>query len=134
MGGGTAYRLCIYDMADRVVGQLHVDRAGQVCGPKNKACWKAVESRGYAYRDGTLSADGVKRLRVVAGSIDEGRIRLKAANVARNPPALPTGITTALEGNDRATVQLVTSDAGCVSVTLDRVKEAEGSIFRATGP
>lgn len=132
MGGETAYRLCVYDAADRRVGQLIVDRAGRSCGPKDKACWKAIDAGGYAYRDRESSSDGVKRLVVVAGSVGKGRVGLKAGNAARKDrSSLPGGIAAALEGNDRATVQLVASDAGCIGVVLGRVKKADGSTFKA---
>jgi hypothetical protein len=135
VGGETAYRLCVYDAAGRVVVRLAVDRAGHACGPKDEACWKALKAKGYAYRDATSSADGVTRLVAKAGPVGKGGVRLKARNVAKKGRAsLPTGIAAALAGNDRATVQLVTSDAGCMSVVLDHVKTADGSTFKAKHP
>ena len=135
VGGATAYRLCIYDAADRLAGRLAVDRAGDTCGAGEKACWKALELGGYAYRDETASADGVTRLAVKAGLPGKGGVRLGARNATRKAQtSLPTGIAAALESNDRVTVQLVASGAGCMSVGLDRVQKADASTFKAKRP
>jgi len=135
VGGETAYSLCVYDAADRVVGRLLVDRAGRACAPKQEACWKTLRAEGYAYRDRASSADGVTRLVAKAGSLGKGGVRLQAGNAARKGRvSLPTGIAAALAGNNRATVQLVTSDAGCMSVVLDQVKTADGATFKAKHP
>jgi hypothetical protein len=133
--GPTAYRLCIYDAADRLVGRLLMDRAGDVCGARERPCWRTLEVGGYTYRDPTASADGVRRLDAKAGSPGKGGVRLGARNATRKGIAsLPTGVAAALESNDRATVQLVTSDAGCMSVVLDRVQKADGGTFKAKRP
>jgi hypothetical protein len=108
VAGGTSYRLCIYDGGDRLVGQLGVDRAGETCGPRNEPCWKALGSSGYRYRDKASAADGVKELLVKSG---KGPVRLNARNKARKGYlSLPTGAAAALEGAERATAQLLTSD------------------------
>lgn len=130
--GTTAYRLCIYDAAARLVGRLEVDRGGGVCGAAATPCWKTLDVGGYGYRDDTASADGVTRLAARAGTAGKGAVRLRARNAARKAHAsLPTGIAAALESQDRATVQLVTSDAGCMSVVFDHVQKADGSTFKA---
>ena len=135
VGGATIYRLCIYDEAERLVGRLAVDRAGDVCGAKERPCWRTLEVGGVAYRDETASADGVTRLAVRAGPTGKGGARVGARNSARKGhSALPTDIAAALEANDRATVQLITSDAGCISAVLNRVQQAERSVFKAKRP
>ena len=131
----TVYRLCIYDAADRLVGRLAIDRAGDVCGAGVRSCWRTIEGRGYAYRDERASADGVRRLDVKAGSSGKGGVRLGARNATgKGLASLPTGIAGALASNDRATVQVVTSDAGCISAVLPRVQKADGSTFKAKRP
>ena len=132
VGGTTAYRLCIYDGTDRLVGRLAVDRAGGTCGSKDRACWKALGTKGYLYRDEASAADGVKRLLAKGGRPGKGTVRLQARNEPRQGfDALPTGLAAALEGSDRATAQIVTSDAGCVSAVLERVRKADAATFKA---
>jgi hypothetical protein len=132
VGGTTAYRLCIYDESDGLVGLLQVDRAGDVCGSASKPCWKAVGTKGWAYRDPTSSADGVKRLVAKSGRPGKGSIRLKARNKERKGfTSLPTGLAAALNGNEGATVQMLADDAGCVSARLERVRKADGTTFKA---
>jgi hypothetical protein len=132
IGGSTAYRLCIYDAVDRLVGRLQVDRAGQTCGSAGKACWNAIGDQGWVYRDPTASADGVRRLLAKGGRPGKGSIRLKAHNKARKDlTSLPVGIAAALETNQRATVQLTADDAGCVSALVERVRKADGAAFKA---
>lgn len=130
--GDTAYRVCVYDADRRAVGRLVVDRAGDTCGSKGKPCWKATEGDTYVYRDPAAAADGVRRLVATAGDVGRGSISIKAGNKPRAGQAsLPTGLANALEANAAATVQVVTSDASCVSVVLERVKRADGEIFMA---
>lgn len=62
---GTAYRVCIYNDASALVGQLEVDRAGDTCG--TAPCWKALggdppAGKGYKYKDDARAANGVAKI------------------------------------------------------------------------
>lgn len=126
------YRLCIYDAADGLIGGLAVDRAGDVCGRNGASCWEAAGTNGWAYRDPSSSADGVKRVLIRGGVSGKAAVRLKARNKARKGrEALPSGLAASLEANDRTTLQLQADDAGCVTAVLARVRRADGVVFRA---
>src|SRR5262249_57246605 len=60
--GNTRYDVCIYDAANQLRASLEVPRAGQLCGPDQKPCWKAKQDRGWTYKDPAGSADGVNLL------------------------------------------------------------------------
>lgn len=115
-----------------MVGRLEVDQAGKTCGAAGEACWKPIGAKGWAYRDPSSSADGVKRLLTKSGDAGKGSVRLKARNRARKGlTSLPVGLAAALEASAHATAQLIADDAGCVSARLERVREADGTVFEA---
>ncbi len=110
---------------------LLVDRAGQLCGTKD--CWKPIgppppDGKGYVYKDKDHSSDGVGLVKLKAG--DPGRTTLLVKgknNSSKGQTSLPTGLTTALAGN-QVTMQLRTSDAECFSVTLNDVTAVPGKL------
>ena len=135
VGGSTIYRICIYDQNDTLAGQLTVDRAGQPCGQKQKPCWKALDGKGYSYKDSSSLSDGVKRIVAKGGKRGKGKIKVKGRNKAKKGYlSLPTNLAAALAGNAQATVQVVTSDAHCFGATLHRVKKADEMLFKAKEP
>jgi hypothetical protein len=129
-GGGTAYKLCIYDNMSNLVGHLLVDRAGATCG--GNPCWKALggdppSGKGYKYRDGTLAASGVSQILFKGGAAGESKALLKGSG-----SGLPTGITAALQSATSATVQLIGNGAPkCLSVNLTQIKKHEADSFKA---
>ncbi len=70
-----------------------------------------------------------------AGIASNGRMLGKGKNnLARGQTALPTGVAQQLTGDRHATVQLMTSNAGCLTGTVTNVREASGLTFKGTTP
>lgn len=134
--GGTAFGLCVYDGDDKLVGTLQVDRAGEACGPDDP-CWRTAgqeppKGKGYIYEDQHAAADGVSKLFVKGRRAPRSQALVRAQNhAARGLTSLPTGIAGSLVGQTRATVQLVTSDAVCLSMDLTDILASEFGRFRA---
>lgn len=131
VAGGTAYRLCIYDGAGALAGDLAVDRAGDTCD--GEPCWKGLGkpagSNGYRYKDKALTADGVLLMLLRAGPAGRSKVIVREKG--------PTGIAAALSGATSATVQLVASDAtapSCFSLDLPAVTKNDELRFKAKGP
>jgi YVTN family beta-propeller protein/cysteine-rich repeat protein len=135
--GTTAYALCIYDALGGLVQSLDVDRAGDACGTPGVTCWNPIgkpppAGRGYTYKDAAAASDGMRKLVVKGGDAGKSKALVKAKNTAGlGQSALPTGIAAALAGSASATIQLVSSDASCLSITLDQVSRAQPTFFRA---
>jgi len=128
--GGTAYHLCIYSGAGALVGQLDVDRAGDLCG--TKPCWKAgggdpPSGKGYAYKDKLLASGGVGQLLLKGGAAGKSKAQLKGKGAG-----LPDGIAAALQSSTSVTIQLRGSDATqCLSATLGTVVKHDPDFFKA---
>lgn len=130
----TTVAACIYDEADTLVGELSVDPGG-VCGTKAKPCWKALGSGGFRYKDKEASSSGVLKLKGKSPKPEKATFKLKARNkLKKGQTAMPTGITTSLEGATRAWVQVVTSDAQCFEGNLGAVKKNDATQFKAKTP
>lgn len=125
----TRYDLCVYNQNERLVTQLIVDRGFAMCGEANRACWKGVRDRGYRYRDPELLAAGIASIELLAGDEGRGKVTL-AARRTKKSQRLPH-IARPLEGNSRATVRLMIENGRCIEGSLDVVKVAEESRFRA---
>ena len=135
VAGDTSMRVCVYDDADALALELNVDRAGDLCGPKQKPCWKPIEGKGFAYKDPSAQASGVSELKAKGGKAGKGSVTVKGKNDPKKGlTSLPTGGAAALAGSTQAAIQLVTSDAGCFEVQLPRVKKADGTRFEAKAP
>jgi len=123
--GGTAYTLCVYDDADRLVGGVKVDRAGDSCldGP----CWSEVGSSpaGYQYKDADLLSDGAQLLTLRAGAADRSLIVFKGTTDERaGERDLPRFIPERLVATSSVKIQLFGSDMpACFSVTLSDITE-----------
>lgn len=128
--GGTAYTTCIYDHADTLVGRLEIDRGGATCGAK--PCWRPTAS-GFLYKDTWASAHGVSQIKLKGGNPGRSQIALKGENdLARGRLELPLGLSSALFGSSRATVQVHGSDApACFSRTFEDVERSEPNLFEA---
>jgi hypothetical protein len=128
--GGTAYAVCIYDNLGGLVSHLSVDQAGNSC--RGNPCWKVLggappSGKGYKYKDGTLSSDGVSLILIKGGAAGQSKALVKAGG-----SNLPGGITAALQSSTNATVQLRGSDATqCLSVTLTDIKKQDSNTFKA---
>jgi hypothetical protein len=133
VAGSTGYAVCTYDEGGALVASMIVDRPGETCG--TKPCWKGVSSKGYAYDDKFLSADGIQKIVGKGGAAGKGSVQASGKNdAAKGFTALPTGIAAALSGNTSATVQIVTSDAACFTGTATSVQKADGLQFKAKAP
>jgi hypothetical protein len=129
VSGSTAYNVCVYDSADALRGQYTVDRAGDTCST-GKPCWSTVPNKGYKYADKAASADGVLKLSLSGGAALKGKVIVSGKNLG----AMPTGVALAMQSQPSATVQVVSSDAVCIGLTLSNVKKADGFLFSAVGP
>lgn len=135
--GATSYAMCIYGEDDTLVGSLLVDRAGHRCSESASMCWHPVgagpaTAKGYGFKDTDAGSDGVTKMLLRSGSGGRSKILMKAQNnAALGKNDLPTGIAAALVGNARATMQIVTSDAGCFSAELERVERNDARSFKA---
>ncbi|MEO8605432.1 MAG: choice-of-anchor V domain-containing protein [bacterium] len=132
-GSGTAYALCVYDGTSNLAGFLVVDRASDSCD--GKPCWKPLgrapndphgPGKGYRYKDGTLAADGVRKLLYKGG--DAGKSK---AIIIGKGPGLPNGLAPALQFSAQATVQLRSSDGVCLTQTLTDIRRQEPDYFQA---
>jgi hypothetical protein len=131
-GGETAYALCIYDDDDTLAGNLLVDRAGEACG--GSPCW-SLSGAGYKYGDKSGTADGVQKMQLLPGDTGKGKASISGKNNEdKGLTSLPSGIAPELLGSTQATVQILSSDAGCVEAILTDVSAADGARFGAGTP
>jgi cysteine-rich repeat protein len=130
VAGDTAFLVCLYSEAGALAGELLVDRAGDVCGPKAKPCWKATQ-KGPKYKDPDAASSGVKAIKTKAGPEKKGSLSAQAGNNAKQAQSsLPSGIAAGLAGGSEARVQVHTSDAGCFNVDVTEVKRADSDLFQ----
>lgn len=133
--GATRYDVCLYDDADQLAGGLSIARAGDMCGPKQKPCWKAKKDKGWTYKDPDAASDGVKKIAASGGPAGKGKLQLQAGNKEKKGQiALPTGVAGALEDSGSALIQVVASDAACFEAALPTVKKAEAEQFKGKAP
>ena len=133
VNGTTGYAVCIYNEANERVAALRVDRAHQQCG--TAPCWKVAGGTTYKYADKLLASDGVLQLQLKSGPPATGKFQAKGKNnLAKGQMALPTGVAALLTGDRHATVQLMSSNAGCVTGTVDNVRDATPTLFKGTTP
>ena len=132
VNAATRYDLCVYDDIGALAGAILVDRAGDTCGPKQKECWKAKGTRGFAYKDPDAAADGAKKIAATAGPAGKGKLLIAAANKnKKGQSALPSGIAARLANAESAVLQVNTTDGACFGATLGEVKKADGVQFKA---
>jgi len=131
---GTTYDICLYDGSGSIAGALRVDRAGDACGAK--PCWKSIggappDGKGFLYKDKSTSSDGVKLIKVKAGSANKTKLIAKGKNNSKaGQLEQPTGITGALAGASSAIAQ-VHAGGTCYSMDFTDVKKAEPDFFKA---
>ena len=134
-GGGTKYNLCIYDDTPALVGEVIVNRAGDLtCSGGSTACWASIGAappagKGYSYKDADRSADGVGKILAKGGAAGSSKILVKGKGTN-----LPAGITAALTTSTSVMLQLRGDDApppGCWSVTLSTIQKQTSEFFKA---
>jgi len=122
----TAYHVCIYNEAEQLAGAYMVARAGDTCG--SKPCWKNVgkapgnpKHKGYKYIDKEAEADGVRRMKLSAGSAGKSKAFVAATNdLLAGAPVRATGVAGRLLGSHTATLQLFVDSSApkCISASL----------------
>ena len=132
----TRYDICVYDGNDDLVGQMIVPRGFDTCGPKDKSCWSAIRDTGLKYNDPDLDSSGIGSIVAQSGAAGKGSLSVKGRR-KRDEDRLPR-MTQALEGSNKATVQIMVSDDGtsldgpCFSAELPNVKSADENKFSAS--
>ena len=128
--GNSRWDVCFYDNDDRLVSFLIVDRAFDVCGPKEDTCWDVVGSAGYRYKDPDARSSGVRSIVAKGGKAGRGSIKVRASNNARkNQRRMPTGVDNALAENDGATIQIMVDDGACYTATVG-TRKAESDLYK----
>ena len=134
-GGTTRVGLCLYTDAG-LVGDLDIDRAGELCG--TQACWKPKGDAGFKYKDKPGTSAGVRSASLASKSPEKATVKVSASNKEKKGELdLPTGIAQALsnQGPGSATiVQLVANDGACFEATLGTEKKADDVQYKAQAP
>jgi hypothetical protein len=133
IGGNTSYAVCLFNEDDVRIATMRVNRAGQQCG--TRPCWKATGGPGYKFSDKLLASEGVLQLSLKSGLATKGKVGAKAKNnLPKGILNMPTGVAAQLIGDREATVQIVTSNAGCITGTVTNVRDATDILFKGTTP
>ncbi len=134
--GGSSYSVCVFNEAETLVGEMHIDRPGEVCD--TKPCFKSIGGdppggKGYVYKDKAVSQDGIKLLLMKGGDAGKSKVLVKGANNAsKGQTTLPTGIAAGVSGSASVSVQLHSSDgAQCYELAVTDVKKDTGDFFKA---
>lgn len=113
----TAYTLCLYDN----VGGVPQRRLMQTIPPSSR--WKAF-SRGYRYRDTTLSAGGLQSIVLTQGAAGKASVQVRGKGQPLDLPGLP------LSKQPNVTIQLLNANA-CWSSTFSLPVENSLARFKA---
>jgi hypothetical protein len=128
--GNSRWDVCFYNDEDRLVSWLIVDRAFDVCGPKEETCWDLVGSAGYRYKDPDARSSGVRSIVAKGGKAGGGAIKVQASNNARKDQRrMPTGIDNSFAGRNGATIQVMVDDGACYTATVG-TRKAEEDLFK----
>jgi hypothetical protein len=86
------YALCVYDHAAEppALAFEAVVPAGGTCGAR--ACWRPVGDRGFKYRNGAGTPEGITKVRLIAGADGRARILVKGRGGNLAMPSLPLGL------------------------------------------
>jgi len=129
--GNASVAVCIYDDGGALVGEMIVDRAGELCD--GKECWKQKGDKAYGYKDKNNTADGISKLEYPRWIDSSAKAKAAAKgknNSTKSQLSLPTGTVAALTGGTSATMQLHTSYGFCVSADVVMTKD-DGSQYKA---
>lgn len=113
----TAYTLCLYDN----VGGVPQRRLMQTIPPSSR--WKAF-SRGYRYRDKTLSTGGLESITLTQGAAGKSSISVRGKGAPLSLPGLP------LSKQPNVTIQLMSPNA-CWTSTFSLPVENSLARFKA---
>jgi hypothetical protein len=112
VAGGNAYQLCVYDAsagAPTLLGSMIVPGGG-ACG--SKACWRAIGTKGYAYKDPAASHAGIRQITLRAGDAGKGAVLVKGVGVGLPLPGPKLAGIPYLNVDPDVTVQLHESSTG----------------------
>jgi predicted outer membrane repeat protein len=111
VAGGNVYQLCLYDESAGVPALLATLTVpgGGTCG--SKACWKA-SSKGFQFKDGAASHDGVQQIALKTGDAGKGSVQVKGAGAGLPLPGPKTAGMPYLSADPGVTAQLHESSTG----------------------
>ena len=126
--GAATYRVCVYDGSanPQPLAQMDVPPGG-TCG--TKPCWKAAQTKGFAYKNKLATPDGIVVLKLKTGVAGKAKVLATAKGEPLPTPSLPLTLP--------ITVQLVIQDgltSRCWQTTYTTFKVNEGVLFSAKGP
>jgi Concanavalin A-like lectin/glucanases superfamily len=135
LNGSTTYSLCVYDesggMPEFKMGLSLA--AGGTCG--SFPCWKALGSKGWAYKNKLGNADGVTQLKESGGA--PGKPKVKFAGKGANLP-LPSPFSFGVqyfEKDPAVIVQLHSSSpTNCWTSSFTTATKNDGGSFKAKTP
>ena len=82
-----------------------------------------------------LMFDRISHISIDGGEHGKGKIVAKAKrNLPKGLTAMPVGVAPKLTGHRRATAQLMVGGGDCFRGTVERVRDASGSLFKGTTP
>ncbi|MFN2428095.1 MAG: hypothetical protein ABR587_16800, partial [Candidatus Binatia bacterium] len=88
VAGSASYNVCVYDASPSAQPLLDLPIApGGTCA--GKPCWRAVSTKGFAYKNKDGNGDGVTALKLGSGVAGKSKVQVKGAGVALASPALP---------------------------------------------
>jgi hypothetical protein len=132
VAGGTSYAVCLYDQYGGTIGGFTLGQAGASCGVPARPCWRGLGTLGFRYVDRNGTEHGIKRVLLKGGATGSGKALVKARLVpGRSQSGFPPGMPLDLVHSNRATVQLVSSNGSCFSITTDQVLGADAGRFSA---
>ncbi len=122
----TTYELCIYDIVASTPQFL-----ASLALPPN-GLWVEKAPKGYSYKNKTLAADGIRKIKIKPGVIDKTKINFDAAG-ANLPVIAPASMTELFAVEPAITVELVSSDGECWSsdFAINDVKVNKDTQFKA---
>ena len=125
----TRYDVCVYGEQDDLVAQMIVSRGFDTCGKKQNACWRQLGDDGYRYDDPDLEAAGIGSIVAEGGAPGKGSLRVSGRR-KKDEDQLPR-MTGELEGDGRATVQVMVSNGRCFGAALPKVERTTEGQFKA---
>lgn len=117
----TEYTLCIFDQAGAHLVAAPSIPGGGVCG--TQACWKALGTRGFKYKDKERTPDGADKMTLLAGANGKAKISFKGKGpyLALPPLALVTPVR----------VQLHAEGGQCWESTFSTSSQNSPALFKA---
>ena len=134
VNGSTNYKLCVYDETGGTpVFKMGASIAnGGTCGAK--PCWKAVSTKGWAYKDKVGKADGITKVQLKGGKPGRPLVQAQGKGASLPMPA-PVSGTEFFDQDPAVIVQLHNSSSpNCWSSTFDSSKKNDGTQFKAVSP